>query len=142
MNAAGDSFAPAVRTALLCFVLALSTSCATATEPGTVDLAAPAGLAAQADTQLVVSVGSLLPRNSLVVVKTPSGETVGTISPFGVRAAQAGGQYALPLPKTAISAGRLRLRLEIVQAGAPPRAPIAGEIESIELKSSPASTSK
>jgi hypothetical protein len=39
----------------------------------------------------------------------------------------------VPVPRSAIVDGRLRLRLQVLEPGAPPRAPRPGEVQRLEL---------
>ena len=65
-------------------------------------------------------------------ISTRDGVLAGSVAPFGSRAAQEGSVYTVPLPQTAVTGGRICLRLEIVEPGKSPRPPEAGEVESIE----------
>ena len=72
-------------------------------------------------------------RGQEIDVTTASGRELGVISPFGVRVGQDAGTYTLPLPGDAIRDGRVSVRFTISQFGAPPRAPTAGEVQSVKL---------
>jgi len=39
----------------------------------------------------------------------------------------------VPVPRSAIAGGRLRLRLQVLEPRAPPRAPRPGEVQRLEL---------
>jgi hypothetical protein len=69
----------------------------------------------------------------VINVTTPSGQPLGTISPFGVRRGQDAGTYTLPVPPDAIRDARVSARLTISQPGAPPRAPTAQEVRGVKL---------
>src|SRR5262245_43845938 len=60
---------------------------------------------------LEISIGNL--RSGSIRVLTSNGKLIGAVSPFGRARSQAGLTYKLPLPRTAIVDGRVRLRLEV-----------------------------
>jgi hypothetical protein len=66
-------------------------------------------------------------------VTTASGQELGAISPFGVRAGQDAGTYTLPVPADAIGNDRVSVRLAITQGGGPPRTPTAQEVRGVKL---------
>jgi hypothetical protein len=86
---------------------------------------------AKEEVWLQVRLGELEPGSKLRI-STRDGVLAGSVAPFGSRAAQEGSAYTVPLPQTAITSGRIGLRLAIVEPGKPPRPPEAGEVESIE----------
>ncbi len=102
------------------------------TQFGTVELALPRAVAAHEAVWLQIRVGAL-PRGARLRVSTSDGVPVGTISPFGVRGGQAAGSYTIPLPKSAIANGRVRLQLEIEEPGTTARAPRPAEVENVDL---------
>jgi hypothetical protein len=65
-----------------------------------------------------------------IAVSTADGLALGTVSPSGVPRGP-GATYALPLPREAVRDGRVRLRLDVLEPGAPPRTPRPGEVESV-----------
>ncbi|HEY9348093.1 MAG TPA: hypothetical protein VIQ53_22400 [Inquilinus sp.] len=69
-----------------------------------------------------------------VTVATASGRIIGVISPFGPRAGQTAGVYALPLPAEAIADGRVTIRLTITQASGPPRDPTRQEVPRVTVR--------
>ncbi len=81
---------------------------------------------------LEVEVGPIQ-RGQEIDVTTASGQELGVISPFGVRAGQSAGTYTLPMPANVFHDGRVSVRLTISQFGAPPRAPTAQEVRSVKL---------
>jgi|SRR5271157_44695 len=81
---------------------------------------------------LKVEVGPIQ-RGQEIDVTTASGQELGVISPFGVRAGQSAGTYTLPMPANVFHDGRVSVRLTISQFGAPPRAPTAQEVRSVKL---------
>jgi hypothetical protein len=82
-----------------------------------------------------VQVGAI-GRGQEISVTTATGEPLGVISPFGVRAAQDAGTYLLPVPSEAIKDGRLSVKLAISQFGKS-RAPTSQEVRGVELKLAP-----
>ena len=81
---------------------------------------------------LEVEVGPIQ-RGQEIDVTTASGQELGVISPFGVRAGQSAGTYTLPMPANVFHDGRVSVRLTSSQFGAPPRAPTAQEVRSVKL---------
>jgi hypothetical protein len=79
-----------------------------------------------------VAVGPL-PRGARVIVRQADGEVVGSISPYGMQAAASGGSYTIPIPGHIAAAKELRLRFEVHEDDAAPRAPREGEIAGVEL---------
>jgi hypothetical protein len=119
--------------ACLCAIL-FATNLNAGDEPrqGSVELTLPHGIAADEVVGLKVSVGPL-PPGARVRISTDKGAQVGVVSPPGARQAQQPATYTLLLPKGAVVDGRVRLRLEISEQGAPPRAPRPGEVEDVKL---------
>lgn len=98
----------------------------------------PHPLAADETAFVIVQVGAI-GRGQEVEVTTASGQSLGVISPFSVRAGQDAGTYPLPVPRDAVRDGHLSLRLTISQFGAPARAPTAEEVRSVKLNVGPPS---
>ena len=97
----------------------------------------PRPLAAGETAFIEVQVGPI-GRGRTIEVTTASGQPLGVVSPFGVRAGQDAGTYPLPVPQDAIRDGRLSIRLTISQPGGAPRAPTADEVRSVKLGVGPA----
>ena len=97
-------------------------------------LSLPHPLQAGETASLEVEVGPL-PAGTSITVTTAAGEPLGRLSPFGPRAAQAGGSYVVPVPAAAMRDGRLTVRLLVSVPGAPPRAPTALEVTGVKLTS-------
>ena len=72
-----------------------------------------------------------------VTVATASGRIIGVISPFGPRAGETAGTYALPLPAEAITADRVTVRLTITQTNGAPRAPTEQEVRRVTVRAGP-----
>ncbi|QWP75756.1 hypothetical protein J5226_19415 [Lysobacter sp. K5869] len=85
---------------------------------------------------LEVRLGALAPGQELQV-SDARGRSLGTVSPYGVRAGNGGGTFVLPVPADAVRAGRLRVRLSVTRAGAPAREPASDEVEALRLVQAP-----
>jgi hypothetical protein len=119
--------------ACLCAVLiATDVSATDNSQQGSVELALPRAAAGNEAVWLRVSLGAL-PPGARLRISTKDGTPLGTAAPFGARQAQQPATYTIPLPKTAIVDGRVRLRLEVDEHGAPARAPRPGEVEDVVL---------
>ena len=90
------------------------------------------------ETWLRVQVGTL-PRGTFVRVSTADGKVLESVQPFGAKAAQAGGQYTVPLPKGTVVSGRAKVRVEVVDSAGAAHAPSATEVERVELINVPVS---
>jgi hypothetical protein len=98
-------------------LLAQNANAAPAQQPSQdIVLALPRPLGAGETAFIEVQVGPIGRRE--IDVTTASGQELGVISPFGVRAGQDAGTYTLPVPNDAIRDGRVAIRLTISQQGA------------------------
>jgi hypothetical protein len=72
-----------------------------------------------------------LPRGARLTLSTEGGESLGAVTPYppGRRSNTA----TVPVPRSAIVDGRLRLRLQVLEPGAPARAPRSSEMQRVEL---------
>jgi hypothetical protein len=114
-------------------LLALNANAALAQQPTQdIVLALPHPLGAGETAFIEVQVGPI-GRGREIGVTTASGQQLGVISPFGVRAGQDAGTYTLPVPNDAIRDGRIAIRLSISQPGAA-RAPTTQEVRGVKLK--------
>ena len=115
--------------ALAAGLLAFATS-ARAEEAPVIELAAPPAAASSQSLELVVATGAL-PRGARLALSTESGEILGAVAPYapGSRSTTA----TVPVPRSAIVDDRLRLRVEVLEPGAPPRPPRPGEVQRLEL---------
>lgn len=123
--------------ALALLVLLALPACAASSGSGEVVLALPRPLKAGEAVTVVVEVG-VLQRGREIVVTTPSGELIGTISPHGIRPGQPAGSYPMPAPAEAVKDGKLALRLSVTGTGGPPRAPTDQEVKSLRVSITPA----
>ena len=100
-------------------------------------LTLPRPLKAGETAVVTVEVG-VIQRGQEIRVTTASGQLIGTISPFGIRAGKEAGTYVLPVPAEAVRNGKLSLQLRITQFDGPPRAPTEQEVKSLKLAVVPA----
>ena len=115
--------------ALAAGLLAFATS-ARAEEAPVIELAAPRAAAGSESVELAVTTGAL-PRGARLALSTENGEILGAVAPYapGSRSTTA----TVPVPRSAIVDGRLRLRLQVLEPGAPPRPPRPGEVQRLAL---------
>jgi hypothetical protein len=116
--------------ALAVSLLGLVAGALVAEEFSTIELAVPPAAARAQSVELAVTTGSL-PRGARLALSTEDGEIFGAVAPYapGSRSTTA----TVPVPRSAIIDGRLRLRLQVLEPGAPPRAPRPGEVQRLEL---------
>lgn len=120
--------------------LALSVLLAQATGVGaapgrTITLTLPSPGARGHFAILEVTVGSL-PSGAEIDVTGPSGERLGTISPFNLKANAQAGTFSLPLPPSAVKDGRVTIVLSLRVAGES-RTPTADEVKAVKLVPGP-----
>jgi hypothetical protein len=114
---------------LLWIASALRSFCADA--PVTT-LALPHALRPEEAVFLELKLGSLA-RGLRVEVSTPSGRSLGAISPFGARAGADSGTYTIPVPPDAVSGDHLAIVIRVNDGGRK-RSPAEKEIRSIAVK--------
>lgn len=115
---------------LFSFVLLVQTASA---GPGrVVNLVLPRDLNANDVVWLELKLG-VIERGAEIEIETTKGETLGVISPHGIRSGHEAGTYALPVPPEAISDKRLSVRLTLSH-GRAKRAPTAKEVKNVRLK--------
>lgn len=114
-------------------VLVLSTVLAYGLDGRDVTLTLAHPLRAGEALSLELRVGAI-PRGSEIEITTPSGRTLGTISPYGTRSGREGGTYTVPLPADVVSNNNVSLRLSITGYGRAQRAPTSDEVKSVRLK--------
>jgi hypothetical protein len=115
--------------ALAASVLASTTSARVA-EEAVIELAAPRAAAGSESVELAVTTGGL-PPGARLALSTENGEILGAVAPYapGSRSST----VTVPVPRSAIVDGRLRLRVEVLEPGAPPRPPRPGEVQRLAL---------
>jgi hypothetical protein len=116
--------------ALAARLLALATSTLVAEEAAVIELAVPRAAAGSESVELAITTGAL-PRGARLALSTDNGEILGAVAPYapGARSTTA----TVPVPRSAIVDGRLRLRVEVLEPGAPPRPPRPDEVQRLEL---------
>ncbi|MEM7585334.1 MAG: hypothetical protein AAF560_18235 [Acidobacteriota bacterium] len=75
----------------------------------------------------------VLPDGARIVARLASGEIIGAVSPYGIRAGEKAGTYAMALPRDQGLEGPVQLNFQLDIAGESPRAPTASELEAVEL---------
>lgn len=108
------------------------TSTVGAQEAAMIELAAPRSPARGEAVQVQVTTGPL-PQGARLVLMTEQGEILGAAAPFGPPRGRGGTTATVPVPRSAMADGHLRLRLQVVEPGALPRAPRSGEVERLDL---------
>jgi hypothetical protein len=116
--------------ALAASLFASTTSARAAEEAAVIELAAPRAAAGSESVELAVTTGAL-PPGARLALSTENGEILGAVAPYapGSRSTTA----TVPVPRSAIVDGRLRLRVEVLEPGAQPRPPRPGEVQRLEL---------
>jgi hypothetical protein len=110
------------------FIAGLSGLCAAplaAQDSRLIELTAPRALRS-ADALEVQVTTAPLPSGARVLVKTEQGDVLGVVTPFSLRPAESTATIAVP--RSALVDGRLRLRLQVQEPGAPTRAARDGEV--------------
>jgi hypothetical protein len=93
-----------------------------AQESRMIELSAPSALRSDESVELQITTGPLA-RGARLVVMTEQGEILGVVTPFNVPGTGTSNTATVPVPRTAMAGGRLRLRLQLIEQGAAPRAP-------------------
>ena len=75
-----------------------------------------------------------LPRGARLRVMTEDGSVLGAVTPFGDEFARTPTPATIPIPPSAITEGRVRLRLEVIEPGAPSRPARPDEVDARDLK--------
>ena len=97
-----------------------------------VELATPWPLARGEAVQLQVTAGPL-PRGARLTVMTEQGEILGAVAPFGPALVRGSTAASVPVPRSAIADGRVRLRLQVLEPNGQSRPPRPDEIERLDL---------
>jgi hypothetical protein len=101
-----------------------------AAEFSTIELSTSRPVGRGAAVEIQVTTGPL-PRGARLVLMTESGEVIGAVAPLppGSRSSRA----TVPVSRAAMADKHLRLRLQVVGPGTPPRPPNPGEVTKLEL---------
>jgi hypothetical protein len=95
-----------------------------------VELTLPRAAADDQAVWLQIQVGVLAP-GAVIRVSSSDGELFGSVAPYGAARPARSATYLVPLPKTAVVNGRIRVQLTVEQPGKPGRAPRADEVENV-----------
>ncbi|MGZ6254250.1 MAG: hypothetical protein ACXWM1_14415 [Candidatus Binataceae bacterium] len=108
-----------------------------AQEAKVIELTAPRMPGPDEGAEVQIIAGRLAP-GARIELLAEQGESYGALAPFGP--ARGGAATAtVPIPRSALVNGRLRLRVRVIERGAAPRAPRPEEIESLTLVLAPQS---
>src|ERR1043166_1123285 len=109
-----------------------------AQEAKVIELAAPRmpGPDEAAEVQITTA---RLPPGARLELLAEQGGSYGAVAPFGPTRGRGSTTATVPIPRSALVDGRLRLRLRVREPGAPPRAPRPEEVESVNLVIAPQS---
>jgi hypothetical protein len=95
-----------------------------------VELTLPRAPADDEAVWLQIQAGALA-RGAVIRVSGSDGELLGSVAPYGSARGAPSATYLVPLPKTAIVNGRIRVRLTVEQPGKPSREPHAEEVQNV-----------
>jgi hypothetical protein len=99
-----------------------------------VELAAPPQAERGDSVELQVKTGPL-PRGARLTLSTENGASLGAVTPYPQ--GRQSNTATVPVPRSAIVDGRLRLRLQVLEPGAPARAPRPSEVQRLDLVVAP-----
>ena len=116
---------------LLAGLLGCGTNMAAAQQTKMFELSAPRPPARDETIEVQITTGPL-PPGAKVVAMTEQGEVLGAIVPFALHADK-GSTATIAVPAAALVDRRLRLQLQVVQQGRPPRAPTEDEVRRVNL---------
>jgi hypothetical protein len=102
-----------------------------AEEASVIELAAPRPLLRGDAIRLQITTGPL-PRGARLAVATEHGEILGAVYAFGQMPGR-GSTATIPVPRSALLDGRLRVRLQVVEPGGQSRPPGPEEVERLDL---------
>lgn len=112
-------------------LIGLWTSTVAAQESRMIELSAPRSPGRGESIEIQITTGPLPPGARLILM-TEQGEVLGAVTPFGLPGSGSS-TATVPVPRTAMVDGRLRLRLQVIEPGASPRAPRAEEVQGADL---------
>ena len=95
-----------------------------------VELTLPRAPADDEAVWLQIQAGVLAPA-AVITVSGSDGKLLGSVAPYGSARGAPSATYLVPLPKTAIVNGRIRVRLTVEQPGKPSREPGAEEVQNV-----------
>jgi hypothetical protein len=104
-----------------------------AEEARMVELAAPRDVGQGEAVQLQITAGPLT-RGARLTIATEQGKLLGAVAPFGQELGRSSSTTAtVPVPRSAIEEGRVRLRLQVLEPGSHPRPPRPEEVQRLDL---------
>jgi hypothetical protein len=106
------------------------TSTLVAEESAILELATPRPVGRGDSVELQITTGPL-PRGARLALFTESGEVLGAVAPYPP--GRPSNTATIPVPRSAIVDGHLRLRLQMLEPDAPPRTPRPGEVQRLDL---------
>jgi hypothetical protein len=106
------------------------TSTLVAEESPMIELAAPRPAGPGESVQVQITSGPL-PRGARLALFTEDGEILGAVAPYPP--GRQSNTATVPVPRSAIVDGHLRLRLQVFEPGAPPRPPRPGEVQRLDF---------
>jgi hypothetical protein len=101
-----------------------------AEESPIIELAAPRPAGPGESVQIQITTGRL-PRGARLALLTENGEILGAMAPYPP--GRLSNMATVPVPRSAIVDGHLRLRLQVLEPDAPPRPPRPGEVQRLDL---------
>src|SRR5215475_16080320 len=107
-----------------------------AEEAAMIELAAPRPAGRGESVELQITTGPLA-RGARLTLSTQDGQSLGAVTPYPP--GRQSNTATVPVPQSAIVDGRLRLRLQVLEPGAPARAPRPSEVQRVELVAAPRS---
>lgn len=109
----------------------LGTSTLVAQESSMIELAVPGSSSRGGSIELRVKSDSL-PAGARVVFMNEQGDALGGITQFGPSGKR---ETPVLLPRAAVIDGHVRLRVQVIEPGSPPRSPRPGELEVLPAES-------
>jgi hypothetical protein len=107
-----------------------STSTLVAQESAMIELAVPRAAARGESLQMQITTGPL-PHGARLALLTESGEVLGAVAPYPP--GRPSNTATIPVPRSVIVDGHVRLRLQMLELDAPPRTPRPGEVQRLDL---------
>jgi hypothetical protein len=117
---------------LLAGLLGCWTNMAAAQQTKTFELSASREPAGDETVEVQITTGPL-PAGVKIVAMTEQGKVLGAIVPFALPGDKKGSTATIAVPPTAFVDRHLRLQLQVVQQGQPPRAPTEDEVRRVNL---------
>ena len=116
--------------ALAVGLLGAWTSTMAAEESSMIELAVPRPVGRGESVELQITTGPL-PRGARLALFTENGEVLGAVAPYPP--GRPSNTASVPVPRSALVEGHLRLRLQVLEPDAPPRPPRPGEVQRLDL---------